>query len=325
MKVTFATISGQVHSSLTDVPRNIRTISTKSHVGFYCPNCASIHVLTKKAMNSIKARIKSSDDVELQARAFKILQPVGIEKYCYRVLETLPEWKQIDDLIKKQEASFTGFAEYICSYSEPKKSKQLVHVACKTHPKGHYIPKKDVVTLRNEVNFSERGYRIAKNWGELGRKAVTRALTSRASNILFTQAANRSEKPQKAPQKLQQPRIAQVAVERNKHPLSASEARIDATQFIIPPALLSDELAVEFYMCGRKNMYLTEAEAWVAMKYNGSSAEYSPYKCLHCEGYHYGHSIVKLGTVQQYTKKGKLWYRKFPGKANRFIHRLLFS
>jgi hypothetical protein len=325
MKVTFATISGQVHSSLTDVPKNIKSISSKSHVGFYCPNCASIHVLTKKAMNSVKTRIRSSADEELKARAFKILQPVGIEKYCYRVLETLPEWKKIDVLIKKQEASFAGFAEYICSYSESKQAKQLVRVACSTHPEGHYIPKKDVVTLRNEVNFSDQGYAIAKSWGELGRKAVTRALTSRASNILFNEASNGSQKRQEAPQEPQQSRNEQVVVQKNKHPLSASEVTVDASQFIIPPALLSEDLAVEFYMCGRKNMYLTEAEAWVAMKYNGSSAEYSPYKCLHCEGYHYGHNIVKLGTAKQYTKKGKLWYRKFPDKANRFIHRLLFS
>lgn len=274
MKITFATISGQVHSSLTDVPKSIKSISTKSHVGFYCPNCASIHVLTKKAMNSVKTRIRSSDDEELKARAFKILQPVGIEKYCYRVIETLPEWKNIDDLIKKQEASFAGFAEYICAYPEPKNTKHLAHVACETHPEGHHVPKKDVVTLRNEVNFSDRGYAIAKNWGELGRKAVTRALTSKASNILFNHAANRSQKPQKAPQKPQQTRNEQVVAEKNRHPLSASEVTIDTNQFILPPALLSEELAIEFYMCGRKNMYLTEAEAWVAMKYNGSSAEY---------------------------------------------------
>lgn len=95
--------------------------------------------------------------------------------------------------------------------------------------------------------------------------------------------------------------------------------------YILPVQYVSDNLLIEYYVCGRKNRYLSASDAQEGMLVHKLDSGNSVYSCGYCSGYHYGHKPQRAHTVAENAQKGTLAYVYDVKKANRFIHNLMTS
>lgn len=89
------------------------------------------------------------------------------------------------------------------------------------------------------------------------------------------------------------------------------------THLNIPTHQLTTEQLLEFYTCYRKISYITEKAATTSRE-NLGHHDLQCYICVHCTGYHLGHTPAK--NIKETLKSAKERYLNDPSKANEYAH-----
>lgn len=98
-----------------------------------------------------------------------------------------------------------------------------------------------------------------------------------------------------------------------------TKTTISARDFHIHPDLITPSLALEYYSCGRKVRYESEAEGVEAQ---GSPGHLELYSCSYCDGFHFGHPPIYQKTEKQMVAVALNHYATHPKNANAFILKL---
>lgn len=103
-------------------------------------------------------------------------------------------------------------------------------------------------------------------------------------------------------------------------------------EYIIPISQLPEALLLEFWECGRKKGHPSIEKAEKALRQTLKKTErndLSVYQCRHCNLYHFGHSGKRQGRKVGFNatrrRSARDYYMQNSVRANKFIHKLMFS
>lgn len=225
---------------------------------------------------------------------------VDLFNFCLPHMQVRPEWNDAEKIMRRFTFIQQAFHEAVCeqslSYSET--SKRFVY--CRNHvnrKKKHFV---------DETLYQQYLQDLFEN-------DTTEALLSTEFVITFNMV-----------KRFIRETVQENMITLNRQVLAAKEREAAENyehEHLVPVRELTQADLVEFYVCGRKNRYVTATESWAGCVIFDGKAESTVYSCPYCEGFHYGIKALRTPSWEEQVAGGREWYLFNVRRANRFVAR----
>lgn len=291
-------------------------------LGFRCKRCDEFHVVSRAFFSRIRLKLRSESRAKWFAFSKEVQELLPGEVFKEEIIHYYGD----DILSQVQEVQaqvVEEFKENLCADKYEKSSNgRSFEVYCPLHG-YHLISRSEWNEVKKQFELVNRSKKLyTKNQVHVFiRQAVNQYLLESAK-VLQNSFTLTSHVPSEGIQLVKSSRFRPNLVEKLNMPEEMTHAEVLAL-YTVPSAFVPREYMIEFGACGRKRRYVTKQNTIEAMRDLKVAAEYQPYSCGFCNGWHYGRKSAKKVTEASRYSTGMFWYKRHPDKANEFFMRIM--